>query len=128
METFSNYFLKIIEYLFFSKYLFENHHYSPIFKRYFENVPKNIFPIFLNFMARFWHIFLVLKGIVGSFNGLVTVQFGVRGILCISTPKMYFSDFFHFRAPNWHIFLDLKGIVGSFNGLATVQFRVRGIL
>ena len=38
---------------------------------------------FMHFLDLNWHIFLVLKGIVGSFNGLAIVQFGVRGILCI---------------------------------------------
>ena len=54
---------------------------SPIFKYFFKNVPKIIFRIFLHFRDLFWHIFIVLKGIVDSFNGLATVQSGIRGIL-----------------------------------------------
>ena len=82
LGTFSKYFLKVGQYWFFQLFV-KNNHYSPIFKKYFENVPNNIFQIFLHFLDLNWHIFLVLKGIIGSFNGLATVQFGVRGILCI---------------------------------------------
>ena len=54
---------------------------SPIFKYFFKNVPKIIFRILLHFRDLFWHIFIVLKGIDDTCNGLTTVKLRLKGIL-----------------------------------------------